>query len=393
MPWKDTTAMNEKIEFISEWKTGLYSISELCRNFDISRPTAYKIIQRFNNSGYQGLLEHSRAPYVQPNRTNEKVERAIIKLRKKHKNWGARKIWKLLQADFSTELIPSVVTVNAVMKRNGLIIPKKRFRRITPTYPIFDPQVCNETWSADFKGKFLMKDKKYCHPLTIADSKSRYLFAAKGMFRETFKSTKREFKRVFREYGMPLQIHTDNGTPFGSARGIKRFSSPSYWFIDLGIAPVFSDPGQPQQNGRHERMHRDLKAECTSPPAHNLNTQQRKLNHFVKEYNNLRPHEALGLETPQKMHDKSEREYPEKIDEHYYPSHFNVMIVTLNGALRWKSYHWVYIARGLARKYVGLEELGEGIWRVFYRNTCLGYFDEKRFKGDMTNTRLSPNMV
>lgn len=393
MPWKDTTAMQQKVEFISEWSSGLYTITELCEAFEISRTTAYRLIRRFAEQGYEGLLQQSRAPGHHPNQTDADIEQAIIDLRRRHKRWGARKIWKLLQRDFNLDRIPTTVTINNIMKRNGLILPRKRIHRVKPLYPIFDPKQCNETWSADYKGKFLMRNKKYCHPLTIADSYSRFLFTAKGHYREQFATAKREFTRVFMEYGMPRQIHTDNGAPFGSVMAIQRFTKLSYWFIELGITPVFSDPGQPQQNGRHERMHRDLKAECARPPAYDLRTQQRKLNLFVREYNEIRPHDALDLETPASRHEYSNRKFKESIDHYDYEEDLKPHYVTLNGAIRWKANYWVYMARGLAGKYIGLEELGNGIWRVYYRGVFLGYFDESRLGMENRSTRLTQHIV
>lgn len=393
MPWKDTTAMEHKLEFIHEWLSNRYTVTELCEAFGISRTTAHKYIRRFYKEGHLGLSEKSRAPLRHPNRTDPEVELRIIDLRKQHPRWGADKIWKLLQQDFAANLIPSTVTINNIMKRNGLILPRKRIKRIKPVYPIFDPKVCNETWSADYKGKFLMRNNKYCHPLTIADSKSRFVFTAKGHHHERFESAKREFTRVFMEYGLPQQIHTDNGAPFGSVKGIRRFTKLSYWFIELGITPVFSDPGHPEQNGRHERMHRDLKAACAKPPAYSMSAQQRKLNRFVKEYNEIRPHAALDLETPATVHEWSPRKYPRKIEPYDYESHLKPHYVTRNGALRWKSNYWVYLARGLRGKYVGLEELGEGIWRVYYRSVFLGYFDEAQIGKRKAMIKLSQTIV
>ena len=227
-----------------------------------------------------------------------------------------------------------MVTVHNILSRHGLVIPQKRLRRVKPIFPIFDPKQCNEVWSADYKGKFLMGNKIYCHPLTIADSKSRFLFAAKGHYHESLKSAKAEFTKVFRKYGIPEQLHTDNGSPFGSVRSIQRFTQLSYWFIDLGIMPVFSDPAHPEQNGRHERMHRDLKAACAKPSAYDLKAQQRRLNHFVKEYNHERPHEALDMETPGSIHKFSTRPFPERIRQFDYESSKKVMKVTQNGAIR-----------------------------------------------------------
>ena len=219
------------------------------------------------------------------------------------------------------------------------------------------------------------------------------MFTAKGHYKETLESAKQEFTRVFRNYGIPKQIHTDNGGPFGSVAAIQRFTRLSYWFIDLGITPVFSDPAHPEQNGRHERMHRDLKAACAKPSAYDLKAQQRSLNRFVKEYNHIRPHEALKMKTPAESHDFSNRPYPEKITNYDYPSTMKVMKVCMNGSMRWKSYYWVYLTASLKGKYVGAEEQGNGIWRVFYRDVFLGYFNESNIRDKQVSIRLIQNLV
>tara|TARA_R110000868_G_scaffold195381_1_gene441052 strand:+ start:121 stop:1302 length:1182 start_codon:yes stop_codon:yes gene_type:complete len=393
MPWKETTTMEQKIEFICEWRTGKYTITELCKSFEISRPTAYRLINRFEEQGYDGLREQSRTPRKHPNETKENVIKGILQLKTKHPRWGAKKIKILLFNDFTEQEIPSVVTIHNILKRNGFVCPQKRMRRVKPVYPIFDPKECNEVWSADYKGKFLMGNKIYCHPLTIADSKSRFLFSAKGHYHEDLKSAKTEFTKVFRKYGIPQQIHTDNGSPFGSVRAIQRFTQLSYWFIELGIMPVFSDPAHPEQNGRHERMHRDLKAACAKPSAYDLKAQQRSLNHFVKEYNNIRPHEALNMETPASAHSFSTRPFLEKIPNFDYEPNLNVLKVSQNGAVRWKSYYWVYVSAALKGKYVGIEELGNGIWKVFYRNVFLGFFNQNELRKKQQSTRLETNLV
>ncbi len=393
MPWKTTTTMKQKIEFICEWRTGKYTITELCKSFGVSRPTAYKLIHRFENQGFEGLKELSRKPGKHPNTTDQKIIESILKLKEKYKLWGAKKIRVLLFKEFPKEQIPSVVTVHNILRKNGLVSPQKRMRRVKPIHPIFDPKNCNEVWSADYKGKFLMGNKIYCHPLTIADSKSRFLFAAKGHYKETLKAAKTAFTKVFRTYGIPKQIHTDNGSPFGSVRAIQRFTQLSYWFIELGIIPVFSDPAHPEQNGRHERMHRDLKAACAKPSAFDLKAQQRRLNHFVKEYNHIRPHEALDMKTPADVHDFSCRPFPEKIKDFDYDSKYKILKVTKSGAIRWKSYYWVYLTAALKGKYVGIQELGNGIWKVYYRNVFLGFFDQRNLRHKQQSTRLETNLV
>ena len=393
MPWKETTAMDQKVEFVCEWRTGKFTITELCKTFEISRTTAYKIIDRFEKSGYEGLREQSRTPRKHPNETKDHIVKAILNLKDKHPRWGAKKIKKLLFNEFLEEEIPSYITIHNILKKNGLVCPQKRLRRVKPCFPIFDPKECNEVWSADYKGKFLMGNKKYCHPLTIADSKSRFVFAAKGHYRENFRSAKAEFTNVFRKYGLPTQIHTDNGSPFGSVQAIQRFTKLSYWFIEIGVLPVFSDPAHPEQNGRHERMHRDLKAACVKPAAYDLKSQQRLLNMFVKEYNTIRPHEALNMETPLSQHDFSTRPFPEKVLSYHYSPNMKVMKVTQNGAMRWGAYFWVYMSQNLASKYVGAEHIGNDIWKVYYRNVFLGYFNENELRTKEQTVRLGTNLV
>lgn len=393
MPWKNTTTMDQKIEFICEWRSGKYTILELCNAFKISRPTAYKLIHRFETLGLEGLRQQSKAPLNHPNRTPQNVEEKILLLKGKYSRWGAKKIRQLLFKDFTQEQVPSVVTVHNILARHGLVCPQKRLRRVKPVFPIFDPQECNEVWSADYKGKFLMGNKIYCHPLTISDSKSRFLFTAKAHYKEDFKSAQKEFKRIFRKYGMPQQIHTDNGVPFGSIRSIQRYSRLSYWFIELGIQPVFSDPAHPEQNGRHERMHRDLKAACAKPSSFDMRTQQRSLNKFTHEYNFIRPHEALDMDTPANVHQISRREFPEIIQPFEYDTHLKILNVTQNGSVRWKSFFWVYISSSLAGKQIAAEEIGNNVWKVYYRDMFLGYFNENNLRNKQSSTRLSNNLV
>jgi len=372
--------MDEKIQFINEWRSGAWTTRALCAAFGISHTLGYKYIHRWEEGGVVGLEELSRAPRNVANKTPARIEEAIVKLRKQHRRWGAEKLLTILAEQFPEEQWPAVSTGNLILKRNGLVVARRHVRRIKPLHPIFDPHSPNEVWSADFKGKFRMGNGRYCHPLTIADSFSRYLFAAKGMHHPTYEGSKPVFEAVFREYGLPEQLHTDNGGPFGSAQGLARLTRLSVWFIELGIEPVYSDPAHPEQNGRHERMHRELKAEATRPPAYSLSPQQRRLNSFLREYNELRPHQALGNNTPARVHVRSAREYPHKITEWVYPKHMVVRYVSRNAAIRWKSYYWVMVSSCLAEKHVGLEELGNGIWRVFFRQKLLGYLDEKTLR-------------
>ena len=222
-----------------------------------------------------------------------------------------------------------------------------------------------------------MGNKEYCYPLTIADSYSRYIFAAKGLPAANITHTKPVFIGVFRKNGLPEQLHTDNGAPFGNVTALGRLTSFAVWLMDLGIKPVYSDPGHPEQNGRHERMHRELKGEATRPPGKNLQAQQRKLNKFIYEYNEVRPYQVLGNRTATSVHEKSVRDYPEKIKEWVYPKEFKLRYVGRNGAIRLGKADWIFVTTALKGKNVGLEELGEGIYRIYYREFFLGYLNEK----------------
>lgn len=302
--------MEQKIEFINEWKSGQFTFSSLCEAYGISRELGYRLRRRYERDREAGLLPRSRAPHSMPNRTLTVIEQALCELRLVHPRLGADKLLTLLQDRFPPKELPAVSTAHLILKRAGLVKPKKRFRRVEPVKPLFDPAAPNEVWSADFKGKFRMGNGEYCHPLTIADSFSRYVFLAKGLLNPTFEGCRQGFEEVFREFGLPRQIHTDNGPPFGYVRSLCRLTNLAVWFIELGIEPVYSDPGHPEQNGRHERMHRELKGEATRPPGYNLQGQQRKLNAFVRFYNEVRPHNAVGKQPPAKSHQLSSRRYP-----------------------------------------------------------------------------------
>ena len=368
--------MEEKIYFINEYRSGAWSMTDLCAACGISRTLGYKYLERFQKNGIEGLLELSRTPIHSPNKTPADIEAAIIALRREKPHWGSEKLLVHLARGNSSVHWPAISTGNLILKRNGLVLPRRRIRRIIPRGPIFNPQASNDIWSADYKGKFRMGCKQYCNPLTIADSFDRYLFAAEGFYYANTSNTKLAFTKVFREHGIPKQLHTDNGAPFGSSQSLGRLTKFSVWIIELGIDPVYSDPGHPEQNGRHERMHRDLKAQATKPPAYSLHAQQILLDEFRKEYNEVRPHKALNNLTPAQVHVPSSREFPEKISEWLYPEGFDVQKVYKNGAIRWGSYDWVMVSTALIDKYIGLEELGNGISRVFFREKLLGYLDE-----------------
>ena len=378
MAWKVESMENIKQKFLLLFQTGKFTMVELCRQFGISRPTGYAIISRFEKEGWDALEERSRTPVNSPNRIQEHLEQAVLEERGRHPRWGARKLLVLMERAMPGVELPSESTVNNILKKHGLVTPRRKDRRrIINKYPHFDPQEPNLVWSADFKGKFRMGNAEYCNPLTIADSYSRYLFAIHGLEYCRAEDCKPIFEKVFREYGMPEQMHTDNGPPFGSPISLRRLTTLAVWFMDVGITPVYSDPGQPQQNGRHERMHKDLKAEATRPPGRGWRSQQKKFDAFLKEYNEVRPHESLMMKTPNEVHKKSMREYPRRVQDWVYPKEMKMKLVTVNGALRWKREGFIMVSTALGGRDVGLEPVDDGIWIVYYRHVALGVLSER----------------
>ncbi len=268
MPWRERSTMDEKASFILEWESGEHTFKALCKSYGVSRALGYRLVLRYLLHGVAGLREQSRAPRRVWNRTAPEVERAIVGLRRTWKRIGPLKIHKLLSERYrGRRKVPSVSTIALVLKRHGLIKKRRRVRRIRETHPIFEAKGPNEIWSVDFKGEFRMGDGRYCYPLTVMDAYSRYVLAVVGMHRPTFEGTKAVFEALFKKYGLPKQIHSDNGEPFASAVSLSRLTRLAVWFMDLGIQPVYSDPAHPEQNGSHERMHEELKAEATKPPA------------------------------------------------------------------------------------------------------------------------------
>jgi len=282
-----------------------------------------------------------------------------------------------------------VSTIELMLKRNGLVKKRRRVRRIRGTHPIFEAKGPNEIWSVDFKGEFRMGNMRYCYPLTVMDAYSRYVLAVVGMHRPTYEGTRAVFQALFEQYGLPKQIHSDNGEPFASAVSLSRLTRLAVWFMELGIVPVYSDPAHPEQNGSHERMHEELKAEATRPPAYSLGPQQRKFNAFRYEYSEQRPHQALGQRKPREFYRRSRRRLPTKIRDWKYPHGMCVKYVCRNGAIRWGAGKWVVVSTTLAERYVGLEEMVTGKWRVYFRDTLLGYLDEEtlRIQDDLGRLR------
>jgi len=332
MPWKETNVSQSRIEFIAMYLSGEFSMAELCRDFEISRKTGYKFVQRYTEHGPIGLENLSRAPHTHPNAISEQVEELIAELRSAHPTWGPRKLRWLLLQHYPQIPAPAASTIGDILSRKGLITPRKRRKGATYAKPqhLTQPDGPNNVWSADFKGHFALGNSQRCHPLTVVDSDTRMLLRCQALKRTDTKTVKPLWVALFREYGLPEVIRTDNGPPFASL-GLGGLSQLAIWWIKLGIRPERITPGRPQENGRHERMHRTLKADATEPPQYDINSQQRAFDYFRDEYNNLRPHEALSYNTPASLYTRSLRQFSLRTPGIEYPQTMITRHVRTNG--------------------------------------------------------------
>jgi len=377
MGWKGITIMDQRVRFIAEYLRYYFPFSELCLQFNISRKTGYKWIERYEEEGPEGLKDKSRRPHGSPYETDSEVIEAIVQARMKHPTWGPKKLLEILSPRYPD--LPAISTAADILKRNGLITTSKRtLRRKHPGCPQTIASKPNDIWSADYKGHFKMRNSLYCYPLTVCDMRSRYLLGCHAHEAVSLQETKHHFTRLFQKYGLPRRIRTDNGVPFAS-NALARLSTLSVWWVKLGIYPEQIEPGKPQQNGKHERMHRTLKKEATIPPEKNLLAQQKRFDHFRREYNTERPHEALGMKTPSAIYVPSPVRMPKKLDHFDYPYHFEVRRVSRNSGIRWR-HRWVQVSSTLAEEYIGFEEVEDGIYNVYFCELLIGRFIEKIMK-------------
>ena len=371
MPWKETCAMDQRVQFTSDYLTGDFSKHELCEAYGISRPTGDKWIQRYTCEGVEGLKERTRAPHTHPNATPEWMCQRIIEMKLAHQSWGPKKAMDRLRDTEPSTHWPADSTAGEILKRAGLVKPRITRRRVVPdSQPFGDCRQANQTWSADFKGDFRLGEGRRCYPLTISDNYSRFLFQCQGLYRTGGAVVRPWFEWVFREYGLPQAIRTDNGAPFASL-AVGGISVLSKWWIQLGIRPERIRPGTPSQNGRHERMHRTLKAATLQPPGASLVAQQRQFDAFVYEYNWERSHEALNRKTPGSVHQLSTRPYPAKIRPVEYDSEFTVRRVRQNGEIKWHG-QLLYVSEILSKEPIGLKPINDDQWELWYSFHQLG---------------------
>lgn len=379
MPWKVELPMNQKTQFVSEYLRHSLSFTELCQRYHISRKTGYKWISRYNDLGPLGLADCSRRPHSSPDQTPDSLRLAILQARRRHPSWGAKKLLKLLERKDPQAPWPSRWTVCEILKREGLVRQKTRRRKLGhPGKPTSIVTAPNQLWCVDFKGQFKTRDGRYCYPLTVTDRYSRYLLGCQGLLSTETQGAKTVFQELFKKYGLPSAIRSDNGVAFAS-NALGRLSELSVWWTRLGIERELIEPGKPQQNGQHERMHRVLKAETTRPPAANLAQQQRLFNRFCREYNLVRPHEGIELETAASMYKASTRFLPKELPALVYPAHFETRLVSKNSGIRWNN-KWVAVSTTCAGLYVGLEQVDHGLWDVYLGQVKLGRLLEEKLR-------------
>jgi len=390
MPWKECKPMDERLRFVARLLEG-EKMAPLCRQFGISRVTGYKIFNRYKECGLDALNDRSRRPYRHANKLPFQVERTLLAIKREHPSWGAPKIRGKVIRQWPMIKPPAASTIHAVLDRHGLVRRRKRRRHKaqgTELRPAYSP---NGLWCADFKGEFMLGNKQYCYPLTITDYRSRYLLACEALASVRAEFAFAVFERVFREFGLPAAIRTDNGTPFASGNALFGLSKLAVWWLRLGIQLQRIKPGNPQQNGRHERMHLTLKKEATKPASFNFLQQQERFDRFIEVYNQHRPHQALNGAYPGDLYTPSARPYLPP-PEPEYPYHDRTVRVTRCGRICLGK-RKINLSQVFAGQCVGIREVDEQIWLVSFMHYDLGFFDQDEGRVEPAPNPFAPETV
>lgn len=365
--------MEERLRFVARLLDG-EAMTDVCREFGISRKTGYKIFARYKDHGLESLTDRSRRPVRYANQLPEPIESLIIRLKREKPHWGARKIRELLVRRLAGDVrIPANSTIHAVLDRNGLVTRMRKPRHRATGTQLSQAIAPNDLWCVDFKGEFRLGNGPYCYPLTVTDQASRYLLLCEALETTQEKPAITAFEQLFIERGLPLAIRSDNGVPFASPNGLFNLSRLAVWWLRLGIDIERIKPGHPQQNGRHERMHLTLKKETTKPAQANFLQQQARFDAFVSEFNTERPHEALGMKTPAEVYSPALRPY-QGLPDISYPFHDRDILVTACGRICMHRKK-INISTVLAGQKLGIKEVDEGIWLVSFMHYDLGYID------------------
>lgn len=378
MPWKAMDVSKERMRFLAQYEEGLYGMSELCERYGISRQTGHTLLGRWRVEGVDALKDRSRAPERSPQRVPEPVQAVLLEARRAHPKWGPRTILAWVRKRRPELALPAASTVGDLFGRAGLIEPRRRPRIWRhPGRTSLVVRGPNELWATDFKGQFRLRDGKQCYPLTATDAYTRFLLACDGLSSTGHQGTQAVFERLFREYGLPRAIRSDNGGPFAT-KAIAGLSRLSVWWTQLGIVHDRIQPGHPEQNGSHERMHRTLKDATLWPVAADGQVQQERFDSFRSEFNQERPHQALGMKTPGSLYAASTRAMPERIPEPEYPGHCCVRQVRANGILYFRD-RSIFVSELLIGQHLALEEIADGVWSMYFYDLLLARLDERTF--------------
>lgn len=369
--------MSQREEFVTLVHQRRHPITELCVAFGISEKTGHKWLSRFRHEGISGLADRSHVPHLAPHQISPRLRRSIVAAREKHPTWGPRKLRAILSRSSPEVVWPAPSTIGELLLREGLVHSTRRRRR-APLGAALDSLLTvahspNDVWSTDFKGEFRLGCGSYCYPLTVLDAQSRYLLGCRALLSTAGVTAKVVFSRLFERFGMPEVIRSDNGSPFASATALGRLSRLSVWWIRLGIRPERIGLGHPEQNGQHERMHKTLKAEATHPSSASLRDQQSRFDRFRREYNTLRPHEALGQREPASLYTTSSRAFPAHLNPIEYPAHLEVRRVGNDGRIAWKGRH-LWLTKALSGEDVSFDETDEDSWTISFGPLTLGTY-------------------
>ena len=382
--------MDERLRFVARLLEG-QKMAPLCAEFGISRKTGYKIFDRYKDCGVGAFNDRSRRPQRQANRLPPQLEAVIVRLKREYPGWGAPKIREKLRGQSSAPHLPAISTVHAVLDRHGLVRRRRRRRHHATGTGLSRPTDPNALWCADYKGEFMLGNRRYCYPLTITDFASRYLLTCEALSTTQEKFAFTVFERTFKEFGLPGIIRTDNGVPFASAHALYGLSKLSVWWLRLGIQIERIQPGHPQQNGRHERMHLTLKKETTKPAASNVLQQQARFDAFIQQYNQDRPHQALDMKVPADLYTRSPRVY-RGLEDLTYPFHDQTVTVTRCGRICFKG-RKVNFSHVFAGQNVGVTQVGEHIWLVTFMQYDLGYFDDETCRLEPIDNPFGPKVL
>lgn len=365
MPWKEVTPMNQKVLLIADWESKQFSKTDLSKKYTVSRKTVHKWISRYYAQGIDGLKEQSREPIHKPRATNPDIIEYVIKYKQEHLKRGPKKIYYQLKKQYPKINWPVPSTIGYWLKKHNLVKQRKKHKRVAPYNNYFSEcEKANDVWSIDYKGQFFTKDNKYCYPLTISDNFSRYLLKCQALEGPRYYETKHILEQAFREYGLPNALRSDNGTPFAT-NSIAGLSRLSIWLIQLGIVPERIQKGQPQQNGRHERMHKTLKYEVLDVVAKNIKEQQQHFDSFQFSYNYERPHEGINQKMPYEYYRNSLKKYNEYIQKPFYDFGYIVKLVHSHGDISFKGQRY-FLTELLKNQFVALKQIDEDIWDIFY---------------------------